>query len=199
MVWTELVPIIYLIYNWHSQSVTKSNYVFNGISWIFYEVPFFTHRGRVTHICVDNLTTIASDNGLPPSQHQAIIWTNVHWTLRNKLQSKSIEMYTFSFRKMHLKMSPGKWRSIWFGLNVLTQHPCWVPDPPMKWVGTQFTNLRLQDLPAKYLQITWGWLILAAEIKIRRYDFDAMAFSLLHKYQNGYSVKAYLKNDCSVY
>ena len=35
-----------------------------------------THWGRVTHICVSNLTTIGSCNGLSPEQRQAIIWTN---------------------------------------------------------------------------------------------------------------------------
>ena len=49
-----------------------------------------THWGRVTHICVGNLTSIGPDNGLPPSRRQAIIWTKcwdiVNWTLTNKLQ-----------------------------------------------------------------------------------------------------------------
>ena len=35
-----------------------------------------THWGRVTHICVSNLTIIGSDNGLSPGRRQAIIWTN---------------------------------------------------------------------------------------------------------------------------
>ena len=35
-----------------------------------------THGGRMTHIRVSKLTTIGSDNGLSPNQHQAIIWTN---------------------------------------------------------------------------------------------------------------------------
>ena len=35
-----------------------------------------THWGQVTHICIGRLTTIGSDNGLVPSRHQAIIWTN---------------------------------------------------------------------------------------------------------------------------
>ena len=35
-----------------------------------------THRGRVTHICVGNLTITGSDNGLSPGRRQAIIWTN---------------------------------------------------------------------------------------------------------------------------
>ena len=32
-----------------------------------------THWGRVTHICVSQLITIVSDNGLSPDRHQAII------------------------------------------------------------------------------------------------------------------------------
>ena len=30
-----------------------------------------------------------------------------------------IKIYTFSFRKMHLKMSSGEWRTFCLGLNVL--------------------------------------------------------------------------------
>ena len=35
-----------------------------------------THWGRVTHICVNKLTIIGSDNGLSPDRRQAIIWSN---------------------------------------------------------------------------------------------------------------------------
>ena len=35
------------------------------------------HRGRVTHICVNKLAIIGSDNGLSPGRRQAIIWTNI--------------------------------------------------------------------------------------------------------------------------
>ena len=35
-----------------------------------------TTWGRVTHICVNKLTIIGSDNGLSPGRRQAIIWTN---------------------------------------------------------------------------------------------------------------------------
>ena len=31
----------------------------------------------------------------------------------------SIEIHTFSFKEMHLKMSSGKWRPFCLGLNVL--------------------------------------------------------------------------------
>ena len=41
-----------------------------------YSFPVLTHWGRVTHICVGNLTIIGPDNGLSPGRRQAIIWTN---------------------------------------------------------------------------------------------------------------------------
>ena len=44
--------------------------------WTESVLEMLTHWGRVTHICVTYLTIIVSDNGLSPSRHQAIIWTN---------------------------------------------------------------------------------------------------------------------------
>ena len=82
-----------------------------------------THWGRVTHICVGKLSIIGSDNGLSPSRRQAIIWTNAGilliGTLATNFSEISIEIYTFSFKKMHLNMSSGKWWSFCLGLNVL--------------------------------------------------------------------------------
>ena len=79
--------------------------------------------GRVTHICVSKLTIIGSDNGLSPGRRQAIIWTNAGILLIGPLGTKFseilIEIFTFSFRKMHLKMSSGKWRPFFLGPNVL--------------------------------------------------------------------------------
>ena len=81
---------------------------------------------RVTHICISKLTIIGSDNGLPPSRHQAIIWTNAGILLIRPLGANFseilIEIYTFSFKKMHLKMSSGKWQPFCLGHNVLIQH-----------------------------------------------------------------------------
>ena len=41
--------------------------------WVNASLCMLTHWGRVTHICVGNLTTIGSDNGLSPGRRQAII------------------------------------------------------------------------------------------------------------------------------
>ena len=81
------------------------------------------HWGRVTHICVSKLTIIGSDNGLSPGQRQAIIWVNAGVLLIGPLGTNfseiSIEIYTFSFKKMHFKMSSWKWRPFCLCLNVL--------------------------------------------------------------------------------
>ena len=82
-----------------------------------------THWGRVTHICVSKLTIIASDNGLSPGRRQAINWSNdgilLIWLLGTNLSEILIEIHSFSFKKMHLKMSSGKWRPFCLALNVL--------------------------------------------------------------------------------
>ena len=90
-----------------------------------------THWGRVTHICFIKLIIMGSDNGLSPGRHQAIIWTNAEILLIGPLETKFseilIKIHTFSFKKIHFKMSSGKWRPFSLGLNVLSHRgrvPC---------------------------------------------------------------------------
>ena len=92
--------------------------------WVkFVILILLTHWGRVTHICVGNLTIIGSDNGLSPGQRQAIIWTNAGILLIRTLGTNFSEIlgeiHSFSFSEMHLKMSSAKWRLFGLGLNVL--------------------------------------------------------------------------------
>ena len=88
-------------------------------------IIWLTHWGRVTHICVSKLTIIGSDNGLSPERRQAIIWTKAGILLIGPLgthfSGTSIEIYVFSFKKMHLKMLSAKWRLFRLGLNELTE------------------------------------------------------------------------------
>ena len=76
------------------------------------------------HICVGKLTTIGSDNGLLPGRRQAIIWTIAGILLIGPLGTNFSEILigiqTFSFKKMHLKMSSAKWCPSCLGLNVLS-------------------------------------------------------------------------------
>ena len=68
-----------------------------------------SHCGRVTHICVSKLAIIGSNNGLSPDRRQAIIWTNAGLLLIGPLGTNFseilIEILTFSFKKMCLKVS----------------------------------------------------------------------------------------------
>ena len=77
----------------------------------------------MTPICVSKLTIIGSDNGLSPDRRQAIIWTNAGILLFGPLGTNFseilIEILTFSFEKMRLKVSSGNWQPFCFGLNVL--------------------------------------------------------------------------------
>ena len=99
-------------------------FIHNGHKiWLRNGLNSLTHWGRVTHICVSKLTIISSDNGLLSGWRQAIIWTNAGKLLfgppGTNFSEILIEIHTFSFKKMHLKMSSGKWRPFCLSLNVL--------------------------------------------------------------------------------
>ena len=87
------------------------------------KVQLLTHWGRVTHICVGDLTIIGSDNGLSPGQRQAIIWTNVGiLSIGPPVTNFSeilMKILSFSFKKMRLKVSSAKRRPFCLSLNVL--------------------------------------------------------------------------------
>ena len=84
---------------------------------------YLNHWRRVAHICVGKLTIIGSDNGLSPDRRKAIIWTNDGILLIGPLGTNFseilIEILTFSFKKMCLKVSSAKRRPFCLGLNVL--------------------------------------------------------------------------------
>ena len=78
------------------------------------------------NIWASKLRSIGSDNGLPPGRRQAIIWTNAGILSIGPLGTNIeilIEIHTFSFKKMHMKMSSGKWRLFCLSLGVIYKHP----------------------------------------------------------------------------
>ena len=81
------------------------------------------------HKCVGNLTIIGLDNGLLPGRRQAIICTNdgilLIRTLGKNFSEILSEIHSFSFKKMHLKMSSAKWRLFRLSLNELRNKLQW--------------------------------------------------------------------------
>ena len=69
--------IFYMILNVYRELMsinqTQRIIIYLGIDW---GTSWLTHWGRVTHICVNKLAIIGSNNGLSPGRRQAIIWTN---------------------------------------------------------------------------------------------------------------------------
>ena len=86
------------------QPLSKSlmiDFVLRFNKHIFFKSPL-TQWGRVTYICVGNLTIIGSDNGLSSGRRQAIIWTNNGILLMGPLETNFsdflIEILTFLFK-----------------------------------------------------------------------------------------------------
>ena len=102
--------------------------------WII-TIPYCIYYQFCLHLYIEaewriyaSLTSaiIGSDNGLSPVRRSAIIWTNAGILLIGPLgtifSEISIGIETFSFKKMHLKMSSAKWRPSCLGLNMLNRY-----------------------------------------------------------------------------
>ena len=139
--WLNSHGVVQTRTKFHGQSLPSAPhyqiyiYIYQPISWSILKIKILyrfrrvtannlTHWGRVTHICVGKLTIIGSDNGLSPGRRQANIWSNAGilliWPLGTNFSELLIEIITFSFKKMRLKVSSAKWRPCCLGLNVLT-------------------------------------------------------------------------------
>ena len=108
--------------HWHTHFLSVASVMGPRKCWSI-RMPL-NHWGRVAHICISELIIIGSDNGLSPGRHQAIIWTNAGILLIRTLGTNVSEIlgiiHSFSFSKMHLKMSSAKWRVFGLSLNELT-------------------------------------------------------------------------------
>ena len=151
---------------WHRLRVISQEIFKISICNMSVKITNLTHWGRVTLICVSELTVIGSDNGLSPERRQAIIWTNAGILLIGPLGTNfseiSIAVQTFSVKKMHLKMSSAKWRPLCLGLNCsrISQETnglngplraVWVQDPAPR---SGFL------LPSTALEDTWDWVVI---------------------------------------
>ena len=81
------------------------------------QIKSLTHWSRVTHMCVNEITTIGSDNGSSPGRHQAIIWTKARILLIGHLGKKLKwnQNLWISIEKMHFTMSSAKRRPFCLG------------------------------------------------------------------------------------
>ena len=99
--------------NWWFVSEWKQFTFFLGVTMTRWSCYPLTYWCWVTHICVNKLTIIGSDNGLSPDRHQAIIWTNTGilllWPLGTNFREILIEVLTVSFKKVRLEGSSLKW------------------------------------------------------------------------------------------
>ena len=70
-----------------------------------------------------NWVSVGSDNGLAPGRREAIVKTSAGILLIGPLETNLceilIEIQTFSLKKIHLKISSGKWWPFCLSLNVL--------------------------------------------------------------------------------
>ena len=103
----QKMPIFWLQFHWNvlhrAQLIIIHHWFTKCLGAMQVTRHFLTQWGRVMHIWVGKLTTIASDNGLSPGRHDAIIWNNAGILLIGplgiNLSEILIEIQTFHWRK----------------------------------------------------------------------------------------------------
>ena len=109
----------------------------------------------MTHICVSNIITIGSDNGLLPGRRQAIIWTNAGILLIGPLglnfNEILIEIDPFSIKKMDLKTSSATWRLSFLGL-IFNENQGALPSDLAK---TRHYKIYVQSLTISAIALTF--------------------------------------------
>ena len=106
-----------------SISLNKTWEIDENIQWVLFPMAL-THWGWVTNICVSKLGHhwFRYNNGLSSDRPQAIIRTNAGIMLIEPLRTNFSELFiqilTFSFNKIHLKVSSVKWPPFCLSLNV---------------------------------------------------------------------------------
>ena len=158
LTWIYLNPSVESVV-WNCGSIPNFSCVIPNASMLL------THWSRVAHICVSKHTIIGSDNGLAPGRRQTIICTNDGILLIEPLGTNFsailIGIQTFSFNKMHLKMSSAKWRPFCLGPNVLigdldTIYHYFVTIPPLLCDEPVMIDSRLTvHWSVQELQISW--------------------------------------------
>ena len=127
-----------------------------------------THWGRVTHICVRNLTIIGSDNGLSPGRRQAIIWTNAGILLIGPLGTNFseilIEIHIFSIWCNHYYLIPLfiNVLDLGFVCQVTSRHIlfwmvyCGIKDMRIVWFWDWSMFLSLWGIVRRIILTHWG-------------------------------------------
>ena len=111
--------------------------------FILHNLNFLTHWGRVMHICVGNLTTIGSNNGLSPDWCQAIIWTSAGILLIGPLRTNFSEIFS---RNYNIFIQENVFESVVCEMaSILSRPQC------VKGKGN------LQELKADDMYDIWPW------------------------------------------
>ena len=109
-----------LVWHTHTQHTHKYIYIYTYIFWDQVGL-LLTHWGRVTHMCVSNLSSIGSDNGLSPGRRQAIIWTNA-----KLLSVGTLRTYFKELQSKYSNLNWGKctWNVVYEMASILSRPRC---------------------------------------------------------------------------
>ena len=158
----------------------------HGIEWsspTYHYEMYSNHWGRVTHISVNNITNIGSNDGLSSGRHQAIIWTKFGILLIGPLGTNFstilIEIYTLSSNESAFGNVLWKMASI-----LVSASMCWGRNLS----GNQ-ADIMAADVVASLLTMNYNDVIMSAMV--------SQISSLTIVYSTVYSVQIKEKKQSS--
>ena len=89
---------------------------------VSFSLNVLTRWGRMTHICVSELTIIGSYNGLSPGWRQAIIWNNAGLLWIEPLEKASVKFQS-EFKHFHSRKCTWTCR-LWNGVHFVSASMC---------------------------------------------------------------------------
>ena len=121
-----------------------------------------THWGRVTHICVGNLTIIGPDKGLSPGRRQAIIWTNAGILLIGPWEQTSVKFYRYS----NIFIQENAFKNVVCEMAPISSRPqCDNPERCWQFRPVHIFEILLKTLPTYYsahsmssYRTNWQWI-----------------------------------------
>ena len=136
---------------------------FNGFqfSYIFFKVRAWK-ADYIRRKTVESLRVWTA-----PSLYMNQCWDIVNWTIGTNFSEIAIEIQTFSFKKMHLKMSYGKWRPFCLGLQCVK---LWMPHPGSTLIVYIYTSDFNDILIAEIIMSIFLGVLIQLRIKYHRWE-----------------------------
>ena len=141
----------------------------------------------MTHICIGNLTSIGSDNGLSPGRRQAIIWTNAGILLIGLLGTNFSEIFN---RSSNIFFQENAFENVVWNIAAILSRPQWVKPEWLTWHCCFYVT---ENAPGKFLTFMLLFIYLIKKKKTSKLNNIVVGYIITFQ---GHSLGNIPTDDC---